>query len=187
MVDVKEFLKTAGGNWLSADDVVVGDQLEFLGSGAVDEETFDRAYLVMPVKLLRTGEKYNVRLGPRNVSRIAETLGKDTENWVGDYAEVISIEQYKGLGTKGFLLRGAKKAEPPKKAAEKDPAQKPSLWTVHFLRKSKNLIEEDFVLSEVDWEKFVEEEIREELLVFNLVKKEADGYHFTEEAKSYLQ
>ena len=42
MVDVEEYLKQAGGNWLRAEHVQIGDKLEILDEGFIDDKTFDR-------------------------------------------------------------------------------------------------------------------------------------------------
>lgn len=199
MVDVKNYLRQAR-SWLSAEDVVAGDKLEVLSPGSVDNETFKpRSYLIMPVRLLRTGQKWDIRLGPRNVGRVSEVLGNQTDDWVGNFIEVLSIENYPGLRAKGLLLRGLKREAPavtspltpaptasaPAQAPTPPPTH-PSLWTIHFLRKSKDLIEDSVVLSEMDWTNFVEEAVREELLSFGLIEKTGDGYRFTDKAKEFL-
>jgi len=103
---VEKFLEEAKAFWLRAEHVQVGDRLEILDEPTVDRETFDRPYLTCRVKLLRTGDEFNLRLGTRNVQRIAETLG--TKNWRGQQLEVIALEDYPGLGRRGILFRGVK-------------------------------------------------------------------------------
>jgi hypothetical protein len=106
---IEEFLKKAGGPWLRADNVQVGDRLQILTEPVVDDQTFDRAYLVCDALLIRTGEQFKVRLSKTNVTRIAQTLG--TKSWKGKYIEVMSIENYPGLRQKGILFKGVAPTE----------------------------------------------------------------------------
>jgi len=103
---IEEFLARSQAFWLRADHVQVGDRLDILDEPVVDEESFDKPYLVMKVRLQRTGEEFNLRLGVRNVQRIAETLGR--ESWRGHQLEVIAVEEYPGLGRRGILFKGVK-------------------------------------------------------------------------------
>jgi hypothetical protein len=200
-VNVREFLREAGGNWLRADVVEMGDRLEILGSGKVDNETFDSPYLVLPMRLMRTGEDYNVRLGAKNTQRLADGLGTvDTERWVGRLVEVVSIETYKGLGTKGFILIGLppqpKQETLPQKAESPStiipPATPPqdegdlSPEAVKVVRTSRGVIEMGFPLNEEDWNTTLPVHVRLELAKKGLVEKRGELYFFTEAAKQLL-
>jgi hypothetical protein len=183
---VKEFLKEAGGNWLRADLLVVGDILEILGSGKIDDETFDSPYLVLPMRLQRTGEEYNVRLGAKNAGRLTDTLGTaKTEEWVGRKVEVVSIEQYKGLGTKGFILRGLPK-EPIQTQISRVPISGAlSPEAIDVLQISKDLVELGMGLNQSDWNQ-ISAKVRAELIKYGFIKQVEELYVFTEAAKKFL-
>jgi len=186
MVDVKQYLKESGGNWLRADNVQVGDKLRILSAGDIDDKTFDRSYLVMPVVLMRTGENFSLRLGPKNVTRIAESFGEtDTGGWVNRLLEVISIETYKGLGQKGVLLRGC--APSGEAAKPGKPAPKPeglSSQTIDTIRGSQDILDMGIPLNESDFS-ILPAGVRAELLKQGLAEKRVEGdvalYFFVKE------
>jgi len=181
MVDVDEFLRKAS-NWLRAEHLQVGDVLEILGAGAIDDETFDNPYLVLPVKLLRTGEEYNARLGAKNASRLADTFGTSrTEEWVGRKAEVVSIEYYRGLGTRGYVLRGLPKESSQAKTAETGLTEE----TLDVIRKSKEIIELGIPLNQEDFMR-IPANVRAELLKSGLAEQRGEYYFFTDKAKKAL-
>lgn len=179
MVDVEEYLKQAGGNWLRAEHVQIGDKLEILDEGFIDDKTFDRPYLIFKVRLLRTGEEYQLRLGPKNVRRIADSFGStNTAEWKGKKLEVISIEEYRGLGQRGILLRGV--IESSGILSDK---------TIEFLQSQKDMIkmgaETGAILNESDFN-IIPFAIRAELLKHGLVEKTEEGYKWTKKALAYL-
>jgi len=179
---VEEFLEKARGFWLRAEHVKVGDRIEILDEPMVDEKTFDKPYIVFRGRLLRTGDEYNVRLGPRNVQRIAETLG--TKSWKGKQIEVISIENYPGLGKKGILFRGVAEGG---KAAGSKPASGPQLSpeTIDTIRKSRDIAEMGIGLTESDFG-VLPAQTRAELLKYNyVIKKQVEGttYYFFDRDK----
>jgi hypothetical protein len=188
---IERFLKEAGGNWIRADDCVAGDQLKIATAPVIDDETFENPYLVCGVTLMRTGENYKLRMGARNVIRISETLGKDEKQWVGRMLEVVSIEAYPGLGTKGLLLRGLPR-EPvqvqiqPAPTPQTKPQTGLSSETIEVLRKNRDLIEMGLGLNAADWNQ-IPAKVRVELIKQGLVKQEADLYTFTEEAKKTIE
>jgi len=114
MVNIQDYLNKESGSWLKAVHVKNGDMLTVLDEGFLDNETFEKPYLCLTATLERTGETYKIRMGVKNVARIAETLGVDTSVWVGQALEVVGTEQYAGLGQKGILFRGVitKKQKP---------------------------------------------------------------------------
>ncbi|MFQ6095863.1 MAG: hypothetical protein ACE5NN_06940 [Candidatus Bathyarchaeia archaeon] len=193
MVDVKEFLKEAGGTWLRAEYVQVGDKLEILGQGKVDDETFDSPYLVIPVRLQRTGEEYNARLGAKNATRLADTFGTSkTEDWVGRHAEVVSIETYKGLGTKGYILRGLPR-EPaqitfqPQAQPQPQPSSgEVSKETLDAIWKSRDIINMGMALNETDFN-LLPAAVRAELVKKGLIEQREGLYTFTEAARKILK
>lgn len=97
-VDVDAFIKKAkaeAGEWITAAEVKEGDEFEVTGQGEVDDETFDRSYLVLPVRYSYADRK--LRLGVRNVERIRRVLGPDTAQWVKQKIRVTVVETVKGL------------------------------------------------------------------------------------------
>jgi len=189
MVDVRDFLKKARGNWWRADDLVVGDRLILTDAGYVDDKTFDRAYLVMTARLARTGEEKNLRLGSKNTQRLTDSFGThDTTKWVDQMAEVMSIETYSGLGQRGVLLRGLP-AQPrqQERPAEQAEPREPSSATLDLIRKSADIVEMGLPLNEADWNETVPAKVRAELLKLNLVEKKEGLYFFTEAARAYLK
>jgi len=104
---VRRFLREAGSLWLRAEHVKEGDRV-FVERVDLDEESWDRPYIVVTGTLERLGEVVKVRLGVKNVQRIVETLGDDERGWIGNFLEVIGTESYKGLGRRGILWRGMK-------------------------------------------------------------------------------
>lgn len=189
MVDVKQYLKEAGGNWLRADNVQVGDKLKVTGSGGIDDKTFDRSYLVVPVVLMRTGEEFRLRLGPKNVNRIVESFKEtDTGKWVNRFLEVISIETYKGLGQKGILLRGCVPSQGEAQAQTKTGELSPQ--TLDIIRKSADLMDMGLPLNESDFS-VLPALVRAQLLKNEFVEKRVEGdvplYFFVpNKCKKYL-
>jgi hypothetical protein len=107
MVNMKQYLDKNRRRWWRAEDFVVGDRLIFLDAGKLDEETFDRPYINIPARLQRTNEERILRLGFQNVQRLMQDFNtEDTNDLVKQCAEIITIQTYPGLGTKGYLLRG---------------------------------------------------------------------------------
>jgi len=177
---IEKFLSKAGGPWIRADNCKVGDKLKIISKPTIDEQTFDRPYLICDVVLERTGEQFKLRLGPKNVARIAEVLSTDENKWVGAELEVISIENYPGLGKKGLLLRGVPKSEQKKLSGE---ALSPQ--AVDIIRKSEDIIQMGVALSESDFS-MVPAPVRAELMKHGIVEKRGDYWFFTEKAKQYL-
>jgi hypothetical protein len=192
MVDVDEYLKEAGGPFLRAQHVQVGDRLQILDEGIIDDQTFkDRAgrprpYLVLRAKLMRTGEEYLVRLGPKNVKRIRDAFGtSDTAKWKGKLLEVIGLEDYPGLGQKGVLLRGCATGE----AKEKPSSSTLSPQAEDAVIKAADIIEMGIPLNESDFT-VLPAGVRAELLKGGYVEKRVEGdvpyYWFVKEKCSQI-
>jgi hypothetical protein len=192
MVDVDEYLKEAGGPFLRAQHVQVGDKLQILDEGIIDDQTFkDRAgrprpYLVLRAKLMRTGEEYLVRLGPKNVKRIRDAFGtSDTAKWKGKLLEVIGLEDYPGLGQKGVLLRGCAAGE----AKEKPSSSTLSPQAEDAVIKAADIIEMGIPLNESDFT-VLPAGVRAELLKGGYVEKRVEGdvpyYWFVKEKCSQI-
>lgn len=186
MVDVKDYLQKSGGNWLRADNVQVGDRLQPLDDCVIDDQTFDRSYLVFTVLLQRTGEQFKLRLGPKNTARIAENLGNDTSKWKNGQLEVISIETYSGLGQRGILLRGLPLGQQEKLAAKPPKLGEPTPDALKLISESRDIVELGIPLNEQDWSQTIPAKVRAELLKLGLIEKKPEGYFFTEAAKAFL-
>lgn len=169
---VDEYLKTASGNWMRAENVRVGDKIKILTEPSIDDKTFDRPYLILTGLLIRTGEQFGIRLGTKNVKRIAETLGKT--NWKDKNILVISIEDYPGLGRKGILFRG----DAPTKTQPKE--VQVSVETIDVIRRSKDIMQTNIPLNESDFS-VLPAGVRAELLKNGLVEIRSEG-----DVKQYL-
>jgi len=98
-VDIEDFTKKSrseGALWIRTSELNEGDEFEVLGAGYVDNETFDKPYLCIPV--LYKGLEKKLRLGVQNVERIAKKLGKNSALWVGKKIVVTAMEDCPGLG-----------------------------------------------------------------------------------------
>jgi hypothetical protein len=102
---IERFLEKAGGPWIRADNVKPGDTVT-IRNVSLDEESFDRPYIVIDGTLDRTGEQVKVRLSQQNVNRIIQDLGRKEAGWIGHKLQVLSIENYPGLGRRGVLWKG---------------------------------------------------------------------------------
>ena len=112
-VDVDQFIRdeqAETGVWIRTSEVQEGDEFEVTGFGEIDDETFDRSYLVLPVRY--KNEERKLRLGVRNVERIKKKLGSDTARWVGHKVHVTAVEivpgltKQRGIETKRMILDG---------------------------------------------------------------------------------
>lgn len=184
MVDVKSFLREAGGSWLRADYVQIGDLLEIMDEGRIDSETFQKPYLIIKVRLQRTGEQYLFRMGYKNVLRVSQVLGTDTKAWIGNYMEVIAIEQYPGLARKGILVRGLRKED----VKAKPKLAEISEETMKALEVHRPVIEmeEPLTISEF---MALPAQVRAEMKKLGLVEEMEDGslIKFTEKARKLLE
>jgi len=105
---IEDYLKSAGGSWLKADSVSTGYRV-LIEDVWLDDQSFDRPYICVS-GVGPSGEAVKARLGVQNVERVAEVLGTKREGWIGNYLEVIGTQSYPGVGAKGILWRGVKKA-----------------------------------------------------------------------------
>ena len=100
-VDVDAFIlaaKTEASEWITTAEIKEGDEFEVTGAGEVDDETFERSYVCVPVRF--KGEDRKLRLGVKNVERIKKKLGSNTAQWVGKRIRVTVVETVKGLSKK---------------------------------------------------------------------------------------
>jgi len=102
---VREYIEKGGGNFLTTKNCKV-DATVTIKAVSLDEETFDKSYVVVNGIYDPSGEECNVRLGVQNLKRIAENLGDDETTWVNKKLECIGTQDYPGLGQKGLLWRG---------------------------------------------------------------------------------
>lgn len=110
---IRKYLEEGGGNFLTVKNCVV-DATVMIKSVDLDEETFDKSYIVIAGTYDPSGEDCNVRLGRQNLERIAKVLSDDETTWPGRKLVCIGTQKYPGLGTAGLLWSGVKnqKEEP---------------------------------------------------------------------------
>ena len=97
-IDVDQFIKAAqdeAGAWIRAGEVQEGDTFTIHGRGTIDNETFDRPYIVLPV-VYRDQERM-LRIGVRSAERIRKVFGPNTTQWVGREIRVTAVEIVPGL------------------------------------------------------------------------------------------
>ncbi len=113
---IRKYIEEGGGNFLKVKNTEV-DATVTIQTVRKDDETFDKAYIVIKGIYDPTGEECNVRLGVQNVERIAEDLGDDETTWPGQKLVCIGTQTYSGLGTKGLLWRGVRSGAAPAPAS----------------------------------------------------------------------
>jgi len=116
---IKDYMENAGGNFLNAQNCQDRATVT-VTTLKLDDETFDKPYIVITGTYDPTGIECNVRLGIQNVNQIAKDLGEDETTWIGKKIEMIGTREYKGLGKTGLLWRGVKtvgKAHPLKQTS----------------------------------------------------------------------
>lgn len=104
---IRKYIEEGGGNFLKANNTEV-DATVTIGTVRRDDDTFDKAYVVINGIYDPTGEECNVRLGVQNVARVTEDLSDDETKWPGQKLLCIGTATYPGLGTKGLLWRGVR-------------------------------------------------------------------------------
>ncbi|MBW2672035.1 MAG: hypothetical protein JRD89_01300 [Deltaproteobacteria bacterium] len=102
---IRDYLEKGAGNFLTAKNTRVGATVT-IQSVRLDDETFDKSYIVVTGEYDETGEECNVRLGVQNLKRIAEVLGDDEATWPGQKLKIIGYQDYPGLGQRGILWTG---------------------------------------------------------------------------------
>lgn len=144
---IKDYIEKGGGNFLTTKTCAIGATVT-IKTVALDEETFDKAYVVCNGIYDPTGEECNVRLGVQNIKRIAEVLGDDESKWPEKKIQCITHQDYPGLGTKGLLWAavGGTAVAPP--AAQEMPAIIGKIMVAHpelTAQAVKKLIDEEVV------------------------------------------
>ena len=102
---VSDYIEKAGSNFLTVKNCPVGTIMT-ITSVTLDDETFDKAYVVLAGTVPGFEEEVNYRAGVGNLKRIAETFGEDEAQWIGKQIECVVHQDYPGLGQKGLLWRG---------------------------------------------------------------------------------
>lgn len=184
---IERYLENAGGPWIRAERVKVGDTVT-IERVDLDDESFDRPYIVLDGVYDPTGEAVKVRLGVKNVRRIAKSLGTDERRWVGQKIEVIDIEEYKGLGQKGILWRGLIPVKRPSKMSSilEEPGSQPGLETLEWLQSRRALINSNIPISGTEWNN-MPPVVKRELERFGLVEMRWDYPYLAEKARKYIK
>ena len=107
---VKKYIEEGGGNFLTVKNCAL-DATMTVKTVKLDDQTFDKSYIVIGGTYDPSGEDCNVRLGGQNLTRIAEVLGDDETTWPGQKLVCIGTQKYPGLGTSGLLWSGVKAAQ----------------------------------------------------------------------------
>uniref|UniRef100_A0A6M3MDK8 Uncharacterized protein n=1 Tax=viral metagenome TaxID=1070528 RepID=A0A6M3MDK8_9ZZZZ len=104
---VRKYIEEGGGNFLTVKNCAI-DATVTIKAVSLDDETFDKSYIVIAGIYDPSGEDCNVRLGVQNLERITEDLGDDELTWPGQKIVCMGTQTYPGLGTKGLLWRGVR-------------------------------------------------------------------------------
>jgi len=104
---VRKYIEEGGGNFLTVKNCKIGNAVS-IEAISLDDETFDKSYIIVDGLFDPTGEECRVRLGVQNLERIAEVLGDDETTWPGQKLTCIGTQRYPGLGTRGLLWSGVK-------------------------------------------------------------------------------
>ncbi len=105
MASIKEFLDKANkGAWVNTQRCNQGDTLTVTSQPQIDSQTFQgKSYLVMDVKLERTGEALKLRLSPNQTNNLVGVFGDNATLWVGKKIKVAGKINYPGLGKEGLI------------------------------------------------------------------------------------
>ena len=104
---VRRYIEEGGSNFLTAKNCAI-DATVTIKSVSLDDETFDKSYVIIEGIYDLSGDECNVRLGVQNLERITEVLGDDEQTWPDCKIICIGTQTYRSLGTKGLLWRGVK-------------------------------------------------------------------------------
>lgn len=107
---VRKYIEAGGGNFLTVKNTAM-DATVTVKTVTLDDQTFEKSYIVVGGIYDKTGEDCNVRLGGQNLARIADVLGDDEATWPGQKLVCIGTQKYPGLGTSGLLWGGVKAAQ----------------------------------------------------------------------------
>jgi len=97
MVDIQDFTKA--GEFLRAENVKDGAAATIIGvAEVVHNDMYDKDRLHIPVEI--TSKKYTFDCSKTNARTITETLGAETEKWVG---KQLQLETYKTKTSDGKM------------------------------------------------------------------------------------
>ena len=104
-MSIKQFLDQAKGMWVSTKNCNVNDILSIATQPTIDNTSFQgKSYLVMDVKLERTGEALKLRLGGQQVQNLVGVFTDNAASWVGKRVKIAAKQNYPGLGKDGFIF-----------------------------------------------------------------------------------
>lgn len=104
-MSIKDFLTQANkGTWVTANRCNVGDILLVTSVPSLDNTSFPgKTYLVMDVKLERTGEALKLRLSAAAVNNLVGAFTDQNQAWVNKRIRVAGKMNYAGLGKEGLI------------------------------------------------------------------------------------
>lgn len=104
-MSIKDFLTQANkGTWVTANKCNVGDILQITSIPTTDTTSFPgKTYLVMDVKLERTGEPLKLRLSASAVNNLVGAFSDNNSAWVNKRVRVAGKVNYAGLGKEGLI------------------------------------------------------------------------------------
>lgn len=102
-------MEGAGGSYVTADNVEDGDEylIKKVSLAKKGDTGFKSDYINCDVEDDK-GEESIVRLGVKNVRRVANKLGTKVKDWVGNYLVVLTTEFYSGLKATGIIWSARK-------------------------------------------------------------------------------
>lgn len=104
-MSIKEFLDKAKGMWVTTKNCNVNDILTIMSAPTIDNTSFQgKTYLVMDVKLERTGEALKLRLGGQQVQNLVGVFTDNAQNWITKKVKIAAKQNYPGLGKDGFIF-----------------------------------------------------------------------------------
>ncbi len=112
---VRKYIEEGGGNFLTVKNCEV-DAKVTIKAVSLDDETFDKSYVIIDGIYGPSGEECRVRLGRQNLARIANVISDDETTWLDEKIICIGTQTYPGLGTEGLLWSGVKTAHEEKPA-----------------------------------------------------------------------
>lgn len=104
-MSIKDFLEKANtGKWVTATRANVGDILQVTSPPEIDTTSFPgKTYLVMDVKLERTGEQLKLRLSASAVQNLVTAFTDNNQAWIGKRIRIAGKTMYAGLGKEGLI------------------------------------------------------------------------------------
>lgn len=104
-MSIKDFLTQANkGTWVNAQRCNVGDILLVTSVPTIDTTSFPgKPYLVMDVKLERTGETMKLRLSASAVNNLVGAFSDNNTTWINKRIRVAGKMNYAGLGKEGLI------------------------------------------------------------------------------------